>query len=119
VTATTTPRLDGARLLFAAVVVVHLVVLYLPDPPSAGVGLLPYGDLVVHALVFGAVAWTARLARLPLVPVVLLLAAHAGLSEAVQHTLLPGRGGEISDVVADLAGVVLGLVLPLPRREAS
>jgi hypothetical protein len=117
VTTTTTPRLDGARLLFAVVVLVHLAVLYLPDPPSAGVGLLPYGDLVVHALVFGAVVWTARLARLPVVPVVLLFVAHAGFSEAVQHTLLEGRDGEISDVLADLVGVVLGLVLPLPRRE--
>lgn len=118
-TTTTTPRLKGARLLFAAVVVVHVAVLYLPDPPSVGVTTVPYGDVLVHVLVFAAVVWTGRLAQLPVGLLVVLLVVHAVLSETVQHALLPGRGGELSDVVADLAGVVLGLLLPVPRREPS
>jgi VanZ family protein len=97
------------RRLLAAAVLVQLVVLYAPRAPStAG---LPGVDKVVHVAVFAAVAVTARRCRLPVLPVGLVLLAHAALSEVLQHAVLPGRSGDVLDVVADAAGVALGLLL--------
>ena len=39
-----------------------------------------------------------------------MLAAHAVVSELVQHWLLPHRSGDAADVLADLAGVALGVL---------
>ena len=105
----------GARaraLLRASLVVavlVQLVVLYAPqqlgEPPFAN------ADKVVHVLVFLAPTLLAVLGGLPRSAVVGVSAAHAVVSEVVQALLLPGRSGDPLDVVADLAGVVLGTVL--------
>ncbi len=104
------------RAVLAAAVAVHLVVLYAPSTPSVGAPALT--DEVVHVAVFAGVAWAARWAGLPLLPVVIALLAHAVLSEAVQHALLAGRTGDPSDVLADAAGVVAGAVVPV-RRPAG
>jgi hypothetical protein len=94
--------------LFALAVVVNLAILFWPRAVGGGAGLGL--DKVVHAASFGLVAFTGlRAGLLPrwLLP---LLAAHAVSSELIQHTLLPARSGDPADVVADLAGVVLGLL---------
>jgi VanZ family protein len=97
------------RLLLALTVAVQLVVLYAPRAPSAG--SVPGLDKVVHAAVFGAVAWAALRCGFARSPVAVVLVAHAVLSEVLQAGLLPARSGDPLDVVADLAGVVLALVL--------
>ncbi|HSK26880.1 MAG TPA: VanZ family protein [Jiangellales bacterium] len=116
-----TPTATGpdqrARLLLVAAVVVNLLVLYLPDPPSVGGGDgLLSADTLVHVAVFAAVAWTGRAAGVPVVLLVAALVVHAVASEVVQHLLLPGRTGDVRDVLADLAGVGLGLLLPVRER---
>ena len=101
------------RVGFGLAVVVHLVVLYWPFSPSTGG--LPI-DKVVHAVIFGMVLWAAAEAGLRVGPVALVLAAHAVLSELIQHYLLTGRSGDPADSVADVTGVVI-VTLILRRRR--
>jgi len=96
------------RALLAVTVAVQLAVLYWPR--AAGNGL-PYVDKLVHAAVFGAVAWAGCRAGVPHRVLVPLLVAQAVVSEVVQARLLSGRSGEPADVAADLAGTALGLLI--------
>ena len=100
-------------LLFALVLAVQFVALYAPRAPSEGSG---WGlDKVVHAALFAAVVWTGRRAGLPPLWLVPLCALHAPVSELVQAHLLPHRDGTVGDAVADLVGVAIGALLPVPR----
>lgn len=94
--------------LLAVAVAVQLVVLYAPSGPSDPP--FPGSDKVVHVLVFAVPVTIALLAGGPLRPVVAVFAAHAVLSEVVQGVALPARSGDALDVVADLVGVVLGVL---------
>lgn len=97
------------RAVLAATVALQLVVLYLPRGVE-GPAALPHLDKVVHVGIFGLVVVAGAWAGVPgrwLVPV---LAAHAALSEVVQDVLLPGRSGDVVDVLADLGGIGLGMV---------
>ncbi|MBD0292765.1 MAG: VanZ family protein [Jiangellaceae bacterium] len=100
-----------ARLLFAAAVAVQVLVLYTPEPPTGGVRS-PVAAAVVHLVVFAAAVWTGRRAGLPTRLLAGAFAAHAGISEAIQEALLPERSAELADIAADLAGIVLGALLP-------
>jgi hypothetical protein len=117
VTVATEPVVDKLRRfwwpLFVLAVTVHLVVLYWPRAPSTGG--LPI-DKVVHAAIFAAVLWTAVNAGFRLVPVAVVLAGHAVVSELIQQHLLAGRSGDPLDSLADLAGVVI-VTLFLWRRR--
>ncbi len=95
------------RLAFAGAILVQLVVLYLPATPD-GAPSTPGADKAVHVLVFAVVMLTGRLLPLPGVPLAAVLLVHAGVSELVQHLLLPNRSGDLADVVADIAGIALG-----------
>jgi len=106
----------GVRLAFAAAVVLNLVAVYSPSD-AGGAALFPSADKLGHVLVFGLVAWTGRLVRLPAVPLSAVLVAHAVVSEVVQAALLSRRAGDPGDVVADVAGVLLGLVLAARARR--
>lgn len=102
--------------LFAAAVLVHLVVVYAPQAPGAP-SALPV-DKVVHVLVFALVVATGRWAGLPAWVLIPSVAAHAPISEIVQSLWLPNRSGDLWDVVADLTGVGLGAVAhPRPTRR--
>lgn len=103
-----TARRRTRYLVLAAAVLVQLVVLYVPRVPDVGAVGVPGADKVVHAAVFAAVTLAALRAGLPTVAVLAVVAAHAPLSEVLQHQVLPGRSGDPPDVVADLAGVALG-----------
>jgi VanZ family protein len=96
--------------LFTLALVAQLVVLYVPDPPS-DIPAPPGSDKLVHFAVFAAPALLGVLAGLQPLWLGAALAAHAVLSEVVQHALLPGRSGDAWDAVADLAGVTLGLAV--------
>ena len=96
------------RVALVVLVAVHLGVLYAPD--AGGAPTFPGIDKVVHVATFASVVFAglrAGLAARWWVPVV---AAHAVVSELVQHWLLPHRSGDPADVVADLAGVGLGVL---------
>jgi hypothetical protein len=97
------------RVLLAVTVAVQLVVLYAPQAPATP--STPGIDKVVHAAVFGAVAWAAVRCGFPARWVAAVLVAHAALSEVVQHLLLAQRSGDPLDALADTIGVALGLAL--------
>jgi hypothetical protein len=94
-------------------VAVNLLTLYWPRSVSGGD--VPYVDKVVHAAIFAAVAFTGRRVGIPVALLVAVLAAHALVSELVQHWLLSARSGDPADVVADLAGVGLGVLAAVAR----
>jgi hypothetical protein len=88
---------------------VNLVILYSPQAPGpAALGGVPGLDKVVHVATFGVLAWAGLRAGLMAGWWLPLLAAHAVLSEIVQHELLPHRSGDPLDVVADIVGVLAG-----------
>ncbi len=103
-----TPR-DRWRAAFLASVLVQLVVLYAPRAPSTGG--VPGVDKVIHATVFGAVAFTALRSGFAPRWVALVLVLHAGISETLQATVLPHRDGDWRDAAADCAGIALGCAL--------
>ncbi len=114
----TAPHERTWRLVAVASFLVQLAVLYWPRPPDVGGGV-PGLDLLVHVVVFAAVALAARRGGLPVLPVALALLAHAVLSEVVQDRLLAERTGSVVDVVADVVGTGVGLALaPVGRRRA-
>lgn len=96
------------RVFFAGAVALQLLALYLPQAPTPGEVTLPGADKAIHVLVFALVMLTGVLAGLPARWLALVLAAHAVLSEVIQHVVLPARSGDPLDAVADLAGIVLG-----------
>jgi VanZ family protein len=89
-------------------VVLQLVVLYVPQDP--GPLPFPHADKLVHLSVFALPSLLGLLAGLPGRWVVGVLVAHAALSEVVQGAFLTGRSGDPVDALADLAGVVLGVL---------
>jgi len=101
------------RAWLAVTVVVQLVVLYAPRAPSAA--STPGLDKLVHAAVFGAVAWAAVRCGVGRSVVAGVLLGHAVLSEGIQHFLLAHRSGDPLDALADAAGVGLGLALAAVR----
>ncbi len=101
----------------ALAVVVQLVVLYLPSPPE-GPGI-PGLDKVVHVGVFAAPALAGVLGGLRPAVLGAALAAHAVVSELLQHALLAERSGDAWDVVADLVGVALGRAVGVALRRRA
>lgn len=97
-------------ILLSVLIVVHLVALYLPGRA----GSVETGDLdkLVHVALFAAPAAVGELLggavrrRLPL-----LLVAHAVVSELIQAQFIAHRSGELLDVLADLLGVLLAIVV--------
>lgn len=111
-------RRDARAAWLAVAVVVHLAVLYWPRPPDVGGGV-PHLDLVVHLVVFGAVAVCAVRCGLPLTWVVVVLLAHAVVSELVQAYVVPDRTGDWRDAVADAVGTLLGVLLTRRDRRPA
>lgn len=97
-----------SRGTFAVVVLVSLAVLFAPasDVPSSPPGV----DKVVHLLLFTALALAGRWAGVTRTVLAGLLVLYAAVSEVLQGTELVGRSASVADLVADVAGVVLGLL---------
>ena len=97
------------RAAFAGAVVVSLVVLLAPagDVPGAPPGV----DKIVHTTLFLALAMTGRWAGLR--PDVLgpALVVYAGASEVLQGLEAIGRAASVADWIADVVGVLAGLLL--------
>jgi hypothetical protein len=95
-----------ARGAFALVVLVSLAVLF---APSSDVPYSPPGaDKIVHASLFAALAVTGRWAggsRVVLGPALVL---YGAASEVVQGWI--GRDAAVGDWLADVVGVLLGLL---------
>jgi hypothetical protein len=95
-----------ARAVFAVVVLVSLAVLFAPpsDVPYAPVGV----DKLVHASLFAALAVTGRWAGVSRVVLVPVLVLYGAASEVIQGLI--GRDAAVGDWVADVVGVLLGLL---------
>jgi len=95
-----------SRGVFAVVVLVSLAVLFAPasDVPSAPPGV----DKIVHASLFFALAISGRWAGVGRGVLAGALVAYAAVSEVVQGMV--GRDAAVGDLVADVAGVLLGLL---------
>ena len=96
-----------SRGAFAVAVLVSLAVLFAPpdDVPFAPPGV----DKLVHGALFAALALTGRWAgigRTVLAPVLVL---YAAVSEVLQGMI--GRDAAVGDWVADVVGLLLGLLL--------
>ena len=96
--------------LLGLAVVAQLAVLYAPAQPH-GVPSFIHADKVVHALVFLVPTALALLAGFRPAVVVGVFAGHAVVSEVVQGALMPSRAGDPLDVLADLTGIALGVLL--------
>ncbi len=91
---------------FVVVLLASVYILFAPSP--AGPQGPPGADKVVHLLLFGLLAATARW-RFGRPGVVLTtVLGYAALSELVQALFLPHRSGDLRDLVADAAGALLG-----------
>lgn len=102
------PR-SGWRLLFAATVLLSVVVLFSPGSTVPEESLV--SDKVVHLALFAALALTGRLARVPVIALGVGLVGYAVVAEVLQAVLPISRDGDVRDAVADVAGVAVGLVL--------
>jgi hypothetical protein len=98
-----------SRGAFAVVVLVSLAVLFAPadDVPFA----LPGVDKLVHAGLFAALALTGRWAGIGRPVLAALLVGYAAVSEVLQGMTPLNRTASVADWVADVAGLVLGLLL--------
>ncbi len=96
-----------ARGAFAVAVLVSLAVLFAPagNVPDAPPGV----DKVVHVAVFLALAVTGRWAGIRAGGLGAGLVLYAAVSEVLQAVTPLARSGSLADLLADLAGVVLGL----------
>ena len=95
-----------ARGAFAVAVLVSLAVLFAPasDVPSAPPGV----DKLVHASLFAALALTGRWAGVSRVVLVPGLVLYGAASEVLQGMI--GRDAAVGDWLADVVGVLLGLL---------
>ena len=97
-----------ARISFAAAVLLSLVVLF---TPASGVPWAPPGvDKLVHAALFAGLAVTGRWAGASRRPLAVVLVAYAAVSEVVQAWAPLARTGSPADVLADVVGLLLGLL---------
>jgi VanZ family protein len=92
------------------VLVASLYVLFWPDPPGSGVRV-PGADKVVHAVLFGLLAATARLRFGPVRAVLGAVLTYAVVSELVQALVVAQRHGDLWDLLADVVGAVVGWLL--------
>ena len=117
-----------ARLLrgrWAPAVLWALTLVVLTSWPNPGVPQVGQGDKVVHALLYGVLAWlvaraeprwAASTARA--VPVLAAIAAFAAVDEWHQR-FVPGRSASVDDWAADCVGAALALTLAAVRRRRA
>jgi hypothetical protein len=95
-----------ARGAFAVAALISLAVLFAPadDVPSAPAGV----DKLVHASLFAALALTGRWAGIRRVVLVPGLVLYGAASEVIQGAI--GRDAAVGDWLADVAGILLGVL---------
>lgn len=98
-----------ARGVFVVVVLVSLAVLF---TPASGVPSAPAGvDKVVHVLLFGVLAVSGRWAGAGRWVLAVILVVYASASELLQSLAVLNRSTSVADLLADVAGVAVGLVV--------
>lgn len=104
------------QIAFGMLLVLQFWALYAPKAPSVDSGL-PL-DKAVHLALFAGVTWLGLRAGIPGRWVALFMVLQAAVSEVVQNSLLPQRGGDIWDFAADLVGLAIGLWAGRDRSHA-
>ncbi|MGY1755267.1 VanZ family protein [Blastococcus sp. SYSU D01042] len=108
-----------ARGVFAVVLLLSLAVLFAPasDVPAAPAGV----DKLVHVGLFAALALSGRWAGMTTRVLAPLLVVYAAVSEVLQGVAVVDRTVSAADWVADVVGVLLGLVLwsAVTRRSTT
>jgi hypothetical protein len=96
-----------SRAAFAVVVLISLGVLFAPasDVPGAPPGV----DKIVHATLFAALALSGRWAGIGRTALAPALVLYAAVSEVLQGMI--GRDVAVGDWVADVVGLLLGLLI--------
>jgi hypothetical protein len=96
-----------SRAAFAVVVLISLGVLFAPasDVPGAPPGV----DKIVHATLFAALALSGRWAGIGRTALAPALVLYAAVSEVLQGMI--GRDAAVGDWVADVVGLLLGLLI--------
>jgi VanZ like family len=98
-----------SRGAFAVAVLVSLAVLF---TPADGVPFAPPGvDKLVHAGLFALLALTGRWAGIGRSSLAVLLVLYAAVSEVLQGLTPLDRSASVADWMADVVGVLLGLVV--------
>lgn len=95
--------------------VAQCVGLYSPSGPPSTPGMP--SDKIGHLIGFVAPAALFVAARVDWRLVAALSVAQAVISELVQGFLLPDRTGDLADLLTDLAGTVVGVLLGLLARR--
>ncbi len=114
------------RLLPPLIWALLILVLLLAPPRDDGPTwfYFPHADKLVHAVLFGVLAWLMlRSMRTPgiavglplLVTVLACTVLFGGLTEWLQHVLPVGRTGDLGDLLADAVGVVIALLVARGR----
>lgn len=94
------------RIIFSLVLIIVSGLFLMQSPPSPAMSQFAHADKVVHFGLFFVLAATMHLAFRPhLLMAVPILFIYAVSIEAIQH-FVPGRGADVWDVVADMAGVL-------------
>lgn len=109
-------------LIAAACCVLQLAGLYRPGGYGGGGPEIPGLDKAAHVAMFALPVLFLLLAGLRRWWVVAVFALHAPVSEVIQHLWLPRRSGDGYDLVADAAGIALGVVaaaLVTARKQRS
>jgi hypothetical protein len=98
-----------SRGAFAVVALISLAVLFAPadDVPFAPPGV----DKLVHAGLFAALALSGRWAGIGRTGLAVLLVVYAAVSEVLQGLTPLNRSASPADWLADVAGLLLGLLL--------
>ncbi|TDD17677.1 VanZ family protein [Kribbella turkmenica] len=104
---TSTVKVWAWRIAFVAACLLQLYGVYAPRETGPHVGV-PQIDKVAHLFLFAAVAFLGLMVGIPARWLLGALVANAIVSELVQYYVLPQRDGDPFDVLADLAGVVVG-----------
>ncbi len=97
-----------SRGAFAVAVLISLAVLFTPadDVPFAPPGV----DKIVHVGLFALLALTGRWAGIGRSSLGVLLVFYAAVSEVLQGLTPLERSASVADWVADVAGILLGLM---------
>ena len=98
-----------ARAAFGVAVLVSLAVLFTPgsDVPAAPPGV----DKLVHGMLFAVLALTGRWAGIRRPVLAGLLVGYAAVSEVVQGLAPLNLSASVGDVLADVAGLLVGLTV--------
>ena len=106
----------GWWVAFGLACVLNLYGLYAPSEPGPDLSF-SYADKVAHFATFASVAFTGAMVGVPVRWLAGILVLHAVSSEIVQGTLMAHREGDPFDVLADVTGVTVGLVLAAAGRR--